>query len=67
VRKVDSLRTVSKWLVLVGALNWGLVGLVSYNLVDGLLGFSPMLVKLVYLLVGAAGVWGTYAKFSKKK
>ena len=64
--KLDSLRTVSKWLVLVGALNWGLVGLFNYNLVEGLLGLFPTVVKLVYLLVGVAGLWGVYAKFTKK-
>lgn len=44
-------------LVIVGALNWGLVGLLNYNLVEGLLGAWPGLVKLVYLLVGAAAVY----------
>lgn len=44
-------------LVLVGALNWGLVGLFNYNLVESLLGTWPMVVKIVYVLVGAAAVW----------
>lgn len=44
-------------LVVVGALNWGLVGLLNYNLVEGLLDAWPGLVKLVYLLVGASAVY----------
>lgn len=44
-------------LVLVGALNWGLVALFGYNLVEGLLGGWPMVVKLVYVLVGASAVY----------
>lgn len=64
---MDSLRMVSKWLVLVGAVNWGLVGLLSLNLVDLIFGSWPGLVSIVYILVGAAGVWGVYAKLTKKK
>lgn len=41
-------------LVVVGALNWGLWGLLNYNLVASLLGPVE---KLVYVLVGAAGVY----------
>ncbi|MBI4004958.1 DUF378 domain-containing protein [Candidatus Roizmanbacteria bacterium] len=44
-------------LVVVGALNWGLVGLLGYNLVDSLLGAGSGLTKLVYVLVGVGGVW----------
>lgn len=43
-------------LVVVGALNWGLVGLFGFNLVTALLGSWPMLEKLVYILVGVSGV-----------
>lgn len=43
-------------LVVVGALNWGLVGLLNYNLVESILG--PLgLTTLVYILVGASAVW----------
>jgi uncharacterized membrane protein YuzA (DUF378 family) len=43
-------------LVFVGALNWGLVGLLNFNLVSTLLGFMPMAEKVVYVLVGLAAV-----------
>lgn len=36
----------------VGALNWGLVGLFDFNLVNTVLGSMPMVEKLVYILVG---------------
>lgn len=61
------LKTVSKWLVVIGAINWGLVGAFNMNLVEGLFGGWPMLVRLVYVLVGAAGLWGAYAMLTKKK
>lgn len=44
-------------LVVVGALNWGLVGLFNFNLVTTLVGSWPMVEKLVYVLVGVSAVW----------
>ncbi len=44
-------------LAMVGALNWGLVGLFSFNLVEMLLGSWPTVVQLVYVLVGASAVY----------
>lgn len=43
-------------LVVVGAVNWGLVGLANYNLVHMLLGSVAGLENIVYILVGASGV-----------
>ena len=44
-------------LVIVGALNWGLVGAFDLNLVTMLLGEGTMGTKVVYILVGLAAVW----------
>lgn len=44
-------------LVVVGALNWGLVGLLKLNLVSMLLGTGTMLEMLVYVLVGLSGLY----------
>ena len=63
---------VATLLVVVGALNWGLVGLGAllgtsgWNLVEMLLGSMPSLVNLVYLLVGLSGVWMLLGKLNKK-
>ena len=43
-------------LVLVGALNWGLVGGFGFNLVNTLLGSMPVVEKAVYILVGLSAV-----------
>lgn len=42
-------------LLWVGGINWGLVGLMDYNLVESLLGMN--LAKWVYILVGLATVY----------
>lgn len=65
---MSGLRTLSKWLVILGAVNWGLVALFPrYNLVQSVFGPWPGLVQVVYLLIGAAGVWGLYAKLTNAK
>jgi len=43
-------------LVVVGALNWGLVGLFNFNLVETIFGGVEWLERLIYVLVGAAAV-----------
>ncbi len=44
-------------LVVVGAANWGLVGLFQFDLVATLLGDATMLSRIVYSLVGIAGLF----------
>lgn len=43
-------------LVIIGAVNWGLVGLFQFDLVAALFGHASPLSRLVYSLVGLAGV-----------
>ena len=43
-------------LVIVGAINWGLIGFCQYNLVGHLLGETSMISRVIYSLVGIAGV-----------
>jgi uncharacterized protein len=49
-------------LVVVGALNWGLIGLggfmgADWNVVNMILGAWPQVEWVVYVLVGLSGVW----------
>lgn len=43
-------------LTIVGAINWGLVGLLNYNLVETFLIAHPVIVKAIYIIIGAAGI-----------
>lgn len=43
-------------LAVVGALNWGLVGLLDFDLVAALFGPMSSMTRLVYSLVGLAGL-----------
>lgn len=52
-------------LLVVGGLNWGLVGLLNFNLVTALLG-TGMLANLVYILVGLSAVYVAATSLIKK-
>lgn len=43
-------------LVIIGGINWGLVGLFEYNLVDALFGGLNWFTRIVYTLVGIAAI-----------
>ncbi|MDD3246755.1 MAG: DUF378 domain-containing protein [Methanosarcina sp.] len=47
-------------LVIVGGLNWGLVGLFDFNLVDTIFGTGSTLSKIVYMIVGLAALYMIY-------
>jgi uncharacterized protein len=44
-------------LLIIGALNWGLVGLIQLDLVATLFGAGSTLARIVYVLVGLAGIF----------
>lgn len=44
-------------LVVVGAINWGLVGILNFNLVETIFGEASLISRVVYILVGLAGVY----------
>jgi len=60
---MHTLLKVAKWLLVVGGINWGLVGLgwlagggADWNVVHKVLGSMPTLEGIVYLLVGVSAV-----------
>lgn len=51
-------------LTIIGGINWGLVGLFNFNLVDSLFGEGSALSRIVYVLVGLSA---TYLVFTAMK
>jgi len=49
--------TVTLVLLIVGGLNWGLVGLFGFDLVAAIFGEMSPLSRVVYTLVGASALW----------
>ena len=41
---------------IIGALNWGLVGVANFNLVDYFLGAGSIAARIVYIVVGLSGL-----------
>lgn len=52
-------------LTIVGGINWGLVGIADFNLVNMLLGFAPMLERIVYIVVGLSAIYAAYDMMQK--
>ncbi|MBR9700041.1 DUF378 domain-containing protein [Candidatus Woesearchaeota archaeon] len=57
--------TIALWLVLIGSLNWGLVGAFNWNLVEVILGTVPVLVQIVYILMGLSALYMIYGAVKK--
>lgn len=52
-------------LIIIGAINWGLIGLFRFNLVDAIFGTMSLLSRIIYTLVGISGLWGIKLLFDK--
>ena len=61
---MNTLYKTALTLVIVGAINWGLVGIADFNLVEFLFGEQTLLTRLVYILVLISGLvcLGIYTK-----
>ena len=65
------LHKIAVVLVIIGALNWGLVGLgyflnTNLNVINLILGGWPAVENLVYIVVGLCALWVLYAQMGKK-
>ena len=60
----NTLDWIALVLLVIGGLNWGLVGLFSFDLVDAVFG-AIGLASVVYVLVGLAALYTIYYLFKK--
>ncbi len=63
MKVIDNIALV---LIIIGAINWGLIGLFKFNLVEAIFGDMTMLARIVYGLVGISGLWGIKLLFDNK-
>ena len=52
-------------LIVIGAINWGLIGFFNFNLVAAIFGDMTVISRIVYGLVGLSGLWGIKLLFDK--
>lgn len=53
-------------LIVIGAINWGLIGFFDFNLVDSIFGDMSIISRIIYALVGISGLWGIKLLFDNK-
>ena len=58
--RMNALDWTAMVLMIVGGINWGLIGLFNFNLVGTLFGELSALSRIVYTLVGIAAVYSIY-------
>ncbi|MBW3004646.1 DUF378 domain-containing protein [Candidatus Woesearchaeota archaeon] len=63
--KMGTLDWIAFVLLIIGGLNWGLVGIGGWNVVDMIFGSIPILLKIVYILVGLSALYMLYVQFKK--
>lgn len=51
---------VALWLTIIGGLNWGLIGVFNFNLVDAIFGVGSAGSRIVYILVGLGALYTIY-------
>lgn len=52
-------------LVIIGAINWGLIGFFNFNLVAMLFGDMTIISRIIYALVGISGLWAIKLLFDR--
>ncbi len=50
------LQRVALAFTIIGAINWGLIGLLDFNLVSAIFGADSILSRIIYTIVGVAGL-----------
>ena len=68
MKKLNALDWIAVILVVIGGLNWGLVGLVDFDLVATIFGDMSVVARVVYVIVGLAAIYliVTAPKLAKK-
>lgn len=57
MHKLNTIDLIALVLVVVGCLNWGLVGLVDFDLVAAIFGQMSTVSRIVYILVGVSAIY----------
>ena len=54
-------------LVIIGALNWGLIGIFSFDLVAWRFGSMSAVTRVIYTLVALGGIWSVSLLFRNER
>ena len=56
-KKMKTIDYIALVLVVIGAINWGLVGILDFDLVRVLFGDMSILSRIIYIVIGVAGLY----------
>ncbi len=56
--KMKVIDKIALVLIIIGAINWGLIGFFNFNLVAVIFGEMTWISRVIYALVGISGLWG---------
>ena len=62
-RTMNAIDWIAMTLLIIGGVNWGLIGLFEFNLVATLFGDMTPISRLVYVLVGLSALYSIYTAF----
>lgn len=57
---MKGLNSTALLLIIIGGINWGLIGLFEWNLVAAIFGGWEWLERLIYIVVGVAAIYSLY-------
>ena len=60
MKKLNSIDWIALVLIIVGGLNWGLIGFLNFDLVAAIFGPMSVLSKIIYDLVGLSAIYFIY-------
>ncbi len=54
---METVQKVLLVITIIGAINWGLIGLLNFNLVETIFGVGSLFTNIIYTLVGFSGLF----------
>jgi uncharacterized protein len=67
MNRMNGLDWISWILVIIGGLNWGLVGFFGLNVIDLIFGIGSIITRIIYALVGLAALYLIFVLPSKRR
>ena len=68
MKGVITLKKLILIIMIIGGINWGLIGFFNYNLVDSIFGANLEIVsRIIYAIVGLASLWGVTFLFKNNQ
>lgn len=57
MKNAHALQTIAMILLLIGGLNWGLIGIFEWNFIANVFGYTSVLTRTIYALAGIAAIY----------